>query len=451
MTLWLLLATVTIATLALILAPLPRRRGAAAPEPAVYRDQLAEIAQDLARGILTEDQAKGARLEIERRLLAYDSRGGAKPIDDRPLGLAAGVLLSLFVTAGALGLYWTLGMPALPDHPSGKPGTETAGDQAMSDLQRAAEGLAARLKDNPDDARGWTLLARTQAMLRQWSESAESYRHAMALTGNAPEAASALGEMLVLRDEGVVGPAAADAFAQALAKDPKNVAARFYLAMAEAQAGRPRKAVAQWQALEADSPPDAPWLPALRQNIADAAKAAGMEVPAAPIRMQDPAGNTPEGGNADDMIRSMVARLAARLETEPGDVEGWLKLARSYRVLGERDKAAGALARAASAAPKDARVPLAQAGALIEDAGTDKDPSRPISEEAIGFLRRTLTLAPADKDALWYLGLAAAQHRDRKQAAALWRQLLARLDPGSDQYKGVATALDALGGNKKKR
>lgn len=449
MTLWLLLAAITSGTLALILAPLPRRRGATAPERAIYRDQLDEIAQDLERGILSEDQAKTARLEIERRLLAYDSGNRAVPADDRPIGWIAGALLSIFVAGGAFGLYWTLGTPSLSDHPAGKSAGGMAGGQEAPELRQAAEALAAKLKDNPDDVRGWILLARTQAMLQQWAASAESYRRAMDLTGNAPEVASAYGEMLVLQADGVVGPNALDAFSQALSKDPKNVAARFYLAMAEAQAGRPRKAVEQWRALETDSPADAPWLPALRQNIADAAKAAGMEIPSAPAEIQtgNAPGNAP--GNANEMIRSMVARLAGRLEKEPGDVEGWLKLAHSYRVLGEKEKAAGALARAASATPKDARIPLAQARALIEDAGTDKDPSRPIPEAAAGFLRQALTLSPGDKDALWYLGLASAQHRDRKQAATLWQKLLGQLDPGSDQYKGVAAALDALGKSKK--
>jgi len=449
MTLWIFLALLTLASLALILVPWRRRGPEPEAERAVYRDQLAEIGQDQERGLLTAEQAKTARLEVERRLLAFDARGQAKPLNEKPFGILMAAVLSLVVASGAFGLYWIIGRPFSPvtapsAHNEQAQDQEEAPGHAPGDLTQAVESLAAKLKDNPGDAQGWALLARTQSMLQRWRESADSYRHAMELTGNAPDVTAAYGEMLVLEADGTVGPEAAEAFGQAIAQDPKNVPARYYLGMAAAQAGKPQDAVSQWQALEADSPEDAPWLPSLRQNIAEAAKTAGIEIPSAPA----PA---PKAVTEADqtMIRSMVARLAARLEKEPGDTEGWQKLARSYRVLGEKEKAADALAKAAASAPKNPAVLLAQARALIEDAGTDKDPSQPIPDAAISALHQVTALEADQPDALWYLGLASAQHHDRKQAQSLWRRLLAKLDPASAQHKAVETALDALTAKKK--
>jgi cytochrome c-type biogenesis protein CcmH len=48
------------------------------------------------------------------------------------------------------------------------------------------------------------------------------------------------------------------------------------------------------------------------------------------------------------MIRGMVDRLAARLEQNPDDKEGWVRLAHAYDVLGEADKAQSARIRAAA-------------------------------------------------------------------------------------------------------
>ena len=142
--------------------------------------------------------------------------------------------------------------------------------------------------------------------------------------------------------------------------------------------------MARWLALEADSPPDAPWLDGLRSNIdrlaaemgvsADAlaqrrarlAKAAPPAVPQAPPAATGIPGPTAAdvaaaaGMSADDrsaMIKTMVQRLADRLEKEPGDVDGWLRLGRAYDVLGDKQKSVDAYRRASEADPKrdDAR------------------------------------------------------------------------------------------------
>ncbi len=132
----------------------------------------------------------------------------------------------------------------------------------------------------------------------------------------------------------------------------------------------------------------APWGPVLRQQIERAARALDIDpatvkpspgaaalVAARPGAREPPPGappaTTPAGpGRADveaaarmsdeeraAMIRSMVKRLADRLEENPGDREGWLRLARAYEVLGEAEKAGEARARAEALKAKGARKP----------------------------------------------------------------------------------------------
>jgi cytochrome c-type biogenesis protein CcmH len=125
-----------------------------------------------------------------------------------------------------------------------------------------------------------------------------------------------------------------------------------------AQDGRLQDAIGVWQSLAEDSPAGSPWLGLLQEQIARAAQELGIEPPVS-ARPEAPA-DQPRGPTAGDVeaaqdmtpeqrqafIRSMVDQLATRLQAEPADPDGWLRLARAYVVLGEADKARAALAAA---------------------------------------------------------------------------------------------------------
>lgn len=368
MSLWLVLGFLTLAAIAAIVWPLlrPRRAPGAdrgAFDRGIYRDQLAELVRDVERGVIDRTQAAAAKLEIERRLLATEGSGPAggdaakatAPVD----GIAV-AMLSIAVAAGAVALYLALGSPETRDEPfAARPSPRTLAQDAArahGDLAASVTVLEARLKDHSEDANGWLLLARTQGALERWQDSAASYQHAMSLTKNAPEAVSGYGEMLVMAAGGIITPAAHNAFATVLASDPANAAARYYLSLADAQAGKAQEAVDGWAKLVADAPPGAPWLAMVRQRIADTARDAGT----APPNLLAPTAEAALGPSAADvatagrmspedrhkMIRGMVENLAARLEKNPDDAAGWRRLANAYRVLGENDKAAAAEARA---------------------------------------------------------------------------------------------------------
>src|SRR3954470_18057854 len=114
MTLWFILALMTVAAVFAVLWPLSRRRPAAtaAADVAVYRDQLDEIERDRAAGLIGAAEAEAARIEVSRRLLAAADAPAAAPVavaDGRRRAVALVVLLLL--PLGAAGLYLTLGSP----------------------------------------------------------------------------------------------------------------------------------------------------------------------------------------------------------------------------------------------------------------------------------------------------------------------------------------------------
>ena len=369
----------TALALAMLLTPLFwRRRSAAAREAynlAVYRDQLAEVERDLVRGVLATEHAEAARAEIARRILAL------KPAEaEAEAGIRsrmAATLAILLLPVAAWLLYWHLGAPSLPDQPfaartAASPPTAAASAGPI-DINEALAQLGAHLKEHPADLTGWLLLARAEMGLDRYREAAEAYRHAAELSGHRADISGDWGEAQVLAAGGTVTSAAQEAFKAGL-HDPKTAPrSRYYLALAEMQRGELKNALAAWIDLAAEAPADADWLPLVRQRIAEAANALGIDPATLKSAASAPADEavaaaakaaanaSPEERKA--MILAMVGTLASRLENQPDDVEGWTRLGRSYMVLNQPDKAKDAYARAVQLKPDDAQLAQALADA----------------------------------------------------------------------------------------
>jgi cytochrome c-type biogenesis protein CcmH len=361
------------------------------------------------------------------------------------------VMLGAALSAGTVALYLGLGSPGLADLPLTARGAESvaAGEASGQDLAAAVAHLRETMASHPEDAQGWLLLARSEGALGHWPEASEAFRRARALTGDAPEAAAGYAEMLVKAADGVVTPEAQTAFRSALAKDPGNLSARFYLALADAQAGRAQAALAAWGGLAAEAPEGAGWLPMLRRQMAKTAREAGLPMPAAasaapgPSAADQAAAARLDPAARQQMIRGMVESLAARLRDNPNDLAGWERLANAYRVLGEEQKAQEAAAHIAALDPGGVAPLLAEAHALLVNGG-GRDPTKKLPDRLVELMKEIERRDPKQPEALWYLGLAAAQDHNPSAAAEYWQRLLALLDPGSAEYKTVQEAVAAI-------
>ncbi|MFO1189722.1 MAG: tetratricopeptide repeat protein, partial [Alphaproteobacteria bacterium] len=244
------------------------------------------------------------------------------------------------------------------------------------DFEALVARLAERQARSPDNLEGWVMLGRSYAFMGRHADAAESYRRALDLSDGDPEIASAYGEALTLANDGIVTPLAHGAFDAALRARPGDVRAQFYLALALEQSGELRKALDQFADLARVSPPEAPWVPALRGRIESLAQKLGLDSRQILAQRTPPEGGgfvpMPEGtesvaglpaGEIEAIMRQRVEALAARLQDQPDDVEGWLRLARSYRVLGDLPKSRDAIAQAGRAAAKSSP----EARALVTD------------------------------------------------------------------------------------
>ena len=236
------------------------------------------------------------------------------------------------------------------------------------------DGLIAAAQAAPDSAEAWQRLAFAYFARNQFAQAAEAYDKA---TRNAPDSAvlwSSLGEARVMASESDPMPAAAlAAFRRAVELDSKDPRARYFLAVNKDLANDHDGAIADWLALLADTPPGAPWENDLVRTIQqvgqregidlqdriDTALAARSELPQAPPMAGIPgptqqdlaAASSIPPSQQQDMAEQMVARLAARLESNPRNVDGWIMLMRSYRQLGRDELARSAYARALQANP----------------------------------------------------------------------------------------------------
>ncbi len=347
MVLWLIFAAMTAAAVFAVVWPLGRKPDAVrgGSDRLVYQDQLQEIDRDRAAGLIGEAEAESARVEISRRLLAAadaEAPAAAAPASSMPWHRrVAAVAAIVVVPAVALGFYLKLGSPDVPDQSAFARTNAVAGHQSIESLVSQVE---AHLASNPNDGAGWEVLAPVYLRMGRVDDAVTAWRKAIALNGESPARESALGEALAATANGVVTDEAKQAFLKAIAGDPNDAKAGYYLGLADEQDGNAAAAAAKWRALLAHAPPDAPW--------ADFVRAALARVTAAPAAANGPtagdvaAADSTNEAQRTEMIRGMVQRLADRLHADGSDVEGWLRLVRSYAVLGDRDKAKDAAADA---------------------------------------------------------------------------------------------------------
>ena len=350
---WMMAGFLILVALAALLRPLIWRTGRGADEGAaavaMFRRQLADIDTELAQGRLVSDEAAATRTEITRRMLASADRERGEAAAANPAEIswriAAAVGVAGILPAAAIAVYFAVGAPAAINLPTAA--STAARPHDATELAAAADQLKARLEREPDHPEGWVLLGRTLATLQRFDEADDAYRRAISLKPDQPQLHAELGEVLVLEAGGTVTPAAEAEFGKS-GNDPR---ARFYGAEADLQRGDNGAAKTALQALLADAPVDAAWRKIVAARLAEIAPGepqAGAKTPAGPTAKDIAAAQSMSPEERQAMIRGMVERLAARLDQNPEDKEGWARLAHAYDVLGETEKAQAARARAAA-------------------------------------------------------------------------------------------------------
>ncbi|MBK1635940.1 c-type cytochrome biogenesis protein CcmI [Rhodovulum adriaticum] len=356
------------------------RRGdgpAAAYDLQVYREQLEEVDRDLARGIITEDEAARIRTEVSRRVLEADRKLAAqKAAGQAPQGIsaAAGGLVMAALLGGGWFIYSQIGAPGYPDLPlqervtAAEEARENRPSQAQAEANagplpaleapepdhlKLVEQLREVVAERQNDLRGFLLLARNEAALGNFDAAHKAQARAIELKqGRATaEDYGTLADMMVIAAGGYVSPEAEEALRQALGRDPDNGIGLYYWGLMHLQTGRPDIAFNVWRKLLTVSERGDPWLTPVRSRMEELAWQAGVQnyqlppLPQAnaPLRgpsaedMEAAADMTPE--QRQQMIQGMVANLSERLATQGGTPQEWAQLIRALGILGDTQQA----------------------------------------------------------------------------------------------------------------
>lgn len=376
-----LLLWLTFAALAALIGWLIMRvsAGAAADgragDIAVYRDQLAEIDADAARGLIPPDEAVAARTEIARRMLkAADEDAAATPT------MASAIPASRILTICAaaipllgLALYLQLGAPELPARPlSARLATPTGEGGNSAGVNDIMAKIEAHLREHPDDGRGWSVIAPAYLSQGRALEAAAAYERAITLAGETVERLSGLAKSNLVLGNGIVNDIARRTYERVLKLDPAYPEARFWLAIYEEQNGRPAEAIEAFRRLVAETDPSSPWRAAAEERIkalTEGKSAALVQVAPpsqasqspGPLR-QDPSPSefvaaaqklAPEMRNA--MIGGrMIPKAENAVKQNPKDFAAWTRIVTGHVALGHTADARTALEEARKAAAGDA-------------------------------------------------------------------------------------------------
>lgn len=339
---------------------------------AVYRDQLKEVERDHTRGLIGDDDAERLRIEISRKILAADTQlATASEQEGRadPKAFIGVAILLVVLVGGGFTAYWQLGQPNYPDmglktrifeaqdFRENRPSQQEA-EAALPELplnsgdSEYVQELIGKLREvveaRPDDLQGLRLLASNEASLGNNKAAYMAQARLIALQGNRTpvEDYVTLAELQILTANGYVSPEAEGALAKALGIESEHPVARYYMGLMFAQTGRPDVAFRVWRTLLNEGPPTAPWIPAIRSQIEELSRWAGVEYELPPeVTLAGPSAEDIAAASdmsADEQqafIQSMIEQLSERLATEGGSAEEWARLISSLGVFGDLEQA----------------------------------------------------------------------------------------------------------------
>jgi cytochrome c-type biogenesis protein CcmH len=434
-------ALLTLLVVAWLVRPLLRKHTGAGISSeklnaAIHRDQLRALEADLARGVITQQDFETTRDELQLRLLDDTESFEASP-KRKTTGFwtarRTSVAVGLSLPVMALGLYLQLGTPEAIN--------PVAADHTQNEqLAKMVDTLAARLKDNPNDSKGWVMLAKSYKAMERFEEAQQAFEKAGDIVKTDPE--------LLLDHADVLGVLAGNNLAgkpkqmieEALRLDPMNPMALMMDGVALYQSGDYKNAVARWEKLLDLLQPGSPDAQQVQANIDDARAKGGLSAAASNALPPVPAGAAT--GMTPEMVNQMVDRLAARLKDNPDDLAGWARLARAYKVQNRLDEAIAAYAKTGKLLDTDPDLLTQYADALAMR-------NKSLLGQPGELVQKALAIAPRHPMALMMAGQAAYQGGNYATAISHWKNVLSVLpanSPDTDLIKAeIADAQARMG------
>ena len=227
-------------------------------------------------GALGDDKYKNSRRELERQLVDAVMAGAAPESPPpataaRPSGrLLAGLAVLVLAVAGA-GYWWT-GSPGLdPSAASAEAVPEGAGHEVGAEqIAAMTEKLAAHLKEQPDDAQGWAMLARSYSVVGRNDDALPAYQKAVALAPDDSRLLADYADALAVKNNRKLDGEPTRLVERALKLDPNNIKALALAGTAAFDRKDYAAAVANWEKLVRVGPTDPNFVQQVLAGIAEA-------------------------------------------------------------------------------------------------------------------------------------------------------------------------------------
>ncbi|MDO8449221.1 MAG: c-type cytochrome biogenesis protein CcmI [Rhodoferax sp.] len=396
---------------------------------AIYRDQLKALERDLARDVISPADYEATRDELQLRLLDDTEELLPAPLKSGAVFWTArrtAAVIVWLLPLGAAGMYWWLGAPqAIEPVSAQKPEADK--------VATMVDGLAARLKANPDNPKGWAMLARSYKVMGRLQEAEQAFAEVGPLLESDPDLLADYADLLAARAGDSLEGKPLDLINKALALNPQHPMGLMMSGVAAYRRDDFAGAVAQWEKLRAVLEPGSPDAQQVEVDIAEARAKAGM--PASAKATSLPADAATAGPMTAEKIKQMVERLAERLKANPEDLAGWARLARAYKVQGRLAESEQAYVKAGTLVEGNPDLLTQYADVLAIRAGNNLE-GRPLA-----LVNKALALNPTHPMALMMAGAAAYRRADYAQAVAHWEMVLKVLEPGSSDARQVTAEI----------
>ena len=321
------------------------------------RDQLAQLKAQHDAGKIGASAYAKARTRLERQIVEHVTSGAhapaaleAAPRAGKGLWLAT---LAATVVIAAGGYAWT-GSPSLigADTRAAAAGNGGSHEVTREQIATMAERLAARLKEQPDDAEGWLMLGRSYMVLDQPEQAVTAYERVAKLRPDDAAALTDYADALAMKNGRDLAGEPLKLIERALKIEPGNLKALMLAGTAAFNRQDYATAVSYWDRMPQFGPPDDPLVQSAAAGAAEARRRGNLP----------PAAGAPAMAAAPAMPAAPAAQAAPSLINGPG-LTGTVTLAPALKSQASPEDAVFVFARAA----EGSRMPLALVRVQVKD------------------------------------------------------------------------------------
>ncbi len=235
---------------------------------AIYKEELDKLEAEHKAGLITSADYEIAHAEMRQRLFQDTVVEDDHEVAGSNKKTAIGV--SIFIVLFSSVLYFSLGdVVRVADKGSENPVTQEG-------VERMVAEFAAKMEKDPDNLKGWVMLAQSYRILGRSQEAAKAYERAGDFIDSDPQLLADYADVLAANANGSFAGKPLQLINKALKLDPNNLMALWLSGTASYSVGNYKAAVQAWEKLSQQLPPDTDEARAIQGSIAEARSKGGI-------------------------------------------------------------------------------------------------------------------------------------------------------------------------------